>query len=216
MSAAETVELTADEVAEIIGAPFEATAQRCHSVSLAIVQSGRFPRARVARGFCRGVLGQHSWVTLGFPYLPGVPIIDATLWSYDSTVEGVWCGRASETGRHVPHGAGSIWDYGQPLAADGAPVDLTPTQPLSAAARAFLELLGPLDRVGWMTLANAPVLGWPAAEIIAAMDDTPAVRALVPIDVLGMITDRNPGGLYLPHPEGDEPPCSSPSASPPR
>jgi hypothetical protein len=28
------------------------------------------------------------------------------------------------------------------------------------------------------------------------MDDTEALRALVPIDRLGMLTDRNPGGLY--------------------
>jgi hypothetical protein len=30
------------------------------------------------------------------------------------------------------------------------------------------------------------------------MDDTPDLEALVPIDLLGMLTDRNPGGLYLP------------------
>lgn len=42
---------------------------------------------------------------------------------------------------------------------------------------------------------------WPAAEIIAAIDDTKALSALVPIDILGMLTDRNPSGLYLP---GDE------------
>jgi hypothetical protein len=44
--------------------------------------------------------------------------------------------------------------------------------------------------------------GWPSSEIIAAMDDTDELRALVPIDILGMVTDRNPGGLYLSETEG--------------
>lgn len=62
-------------------------------------------------------------------------------------------------------------------------------------------MLGPLDRRAWHLLASqAPVLGWPAAEIIAAMDDTEELSAFVPIDRLGMLTDRNPGGLYLPEP----------------
>ena len=42
----------------------------------------------------------------------------------------------------------------------------------------------------------APVEDWPAGEIFAAMDDTEGLKALVPIDKLGMLTDRNPGGLY--------------------
>lgn len=58
-------------------------------------------------------------------------------------------------------------------------------------------MVGPLDRPGWMRLASCPVGGWPAAEVLAAMDDTPALQTLVPIDRLGMLTDRNPGGLYL-------------------
>lgn len=28
------------------------------------------------------------------------------------------------------------------------------------------------------------------------MNDTPALSAVVPIDRIGMLTDRNPGGLY--------------------
>ena len=44
---------------------------------------------------------------------------------------------------------------------------------------------------------HAPLNGWPFGEFIAAMDDTPDVTALVPIDLLGMYTDRNPSGLYL-------------------
>jgi hypothetical protein len=199
MNAAATVTLTAAEVADIIGAPFATTADQCHAVSLAIVQSGRFPGARVARGSCRGVPRQHSWVTVGDPYRFGTPIVDATLWGYDDKVDGVWCGVSHQHGRHVPHGGGgTIWSWGQPVRGPGPLVELTPRVPLSDGARAFLELLGPLDRTGWATLANAPVRGWPAAEIIAAMADTALLEVLVPIDVLGMLTDRNPGGLYLP------------------
>jgi hypothetical protein len=30
------------------------------------------------------------------------------------------------------------------------------------------------------------------------MDDDERLSALVPIDILGMLTDRNPGNVYLP------------------
>jgi hypothetical protein len=195
-------EVTVAQVEEAWAGPFETTSHQCHAVSLAIVRAGLVPGGRVARGACRGVVGQHSWVTVGDPYVLGAPILDATLWSYDPSVEGVWTGRATNEGRHVPHGgAGSIWTYGRPPPAQGEPVALVGQDELSRDAQLFLELLGPLDRRGWAMLADAPVLGWPAAEIIAAMDDTPELRALVPIDRLGMLTDRNPSGLYLPGPK---------------
>ncbi len=57
-------------------------------------------------------------------------------------------------------------------------------------------MLGPLDRRGWATLAHAPVEGWPAGEILGAMCDS-GMEAVVPIDIIGMLTDRNPSGLYL-------------------
>ncbi len=193
--------LTVADVEAITGRPFADTAHNCHAVSLAIVRAERLPGARVARGLCRGVSGQHSWVVLGDPYSFGVPVIDATLWSYDPTVAGVWHGRTGPRGRHAPHGGrGTIWSYGKPCPTTTDYVQLTPREPLSAEAREFLDMVGPLDRTGWATLAAAPVRGWPAAEIIAAMDDTPRLRALVPIDRLGMLTDRNPSGLYLPGP----------------
>jgi hypothetical protein len=49
-----------------------------------------------------------------------------------------------------------------------------------------------------LSLLGSPVHGWPAAEIVAAIADTPSLAAYVPIDLLGMLTDRNPGKLYLP------------------
>lgn len=191
--------ITVEDVERILGGDFKtATRFNCHSVSLAIVKSGMFDGARVARGTCEQVPGrQHSWVAVGDPYDLDAPIIDATWWSYNAEVEPIYVGFLSE-GWHHPHGYGSIWDWGRPAAGRGPVIELTPTVPLSRAAEAFLEILGPLDRKGWGTLSAAPVLDWPAGEIFAAMDDTPPLSQLVPIDILGMTTDRNPGKLYLP------------------
>lgn len=182
--------------------PLKDFARQCHVASLKLVQEmdpAIWPECRVARGTCAGVGGQHSWVVLGKDvYAPDARIVDPTLWSYDPAVAGVWYGSAKD-GRHVPHGGyGTIWEWGQPAPQSDAFVELTPAQPLSHSARSFIRLLGPLDRWGWGTLCDAPVAGWPAAEIIAAIADTKELAALVPIDRLGMLTDRNPGGLYLP------------------
>lgn len=170
----------------------------CHSVSLAIVSSGLFRRSRVARGSCHGVFGQHSWVTLGDPYDPAAPILDATLWSYVPGTPVLWKGTGSSQFRHVPHGGeGSIWSWGRPPQPVGEVVAID-DEHLTAAARQFLGLLGPLDHRGWVVLFNAPVRGWPAREIITAAYLTPQLRALIPVDRVGMLTDFNPDGLYLP------------------
>jgi hypothetical protein len=168
----------------------------CHSASHAIVQSGIYPGARVARGWARGVAGQHSWVVVGDPYDEDARIIDATLWSYDpSRVPGVWEGTQRDR-VHTPHGAGHLLTGQPPTHHGGETIHLLPE--VSASARRFLRLVGaPFDAAGWVELANLPVGGWPAAEILAAMDDTPRLTALVPMDRLGMLTDRNPGGLYM-------------------
>jgi len=39
-------------------------------------------------------------------------------------------------------------------------------------------------------------MGWPAREIIQAAIGVKKIAVLVPIDVRGMLTDENPGGLY--------------------
>jgi hypothetical protein len=61
-----------------------------------------------------------------------------------------------------------------------------------------MELAAPdgLDIRGWHVLAHSPVRGWPAAEIIGAMYDTPRLKMIPPIDIVGMLTDKNPNGLY--------------------
>lgn len=193
-----------EELAEAIGIPFEKWAHRCHEISLAIVKSGALGReggteVRVVRGTAEGVLGQHSWIVLSHDaYDEDAVIVDPTLWSYRDDVSGIWVGTLGDR-VHRPHGFGSIWEAGRPPTSEeiGEPaIELTPESPLSKDALRFLSMCGPLGRQGWAVLAGSPLRGWPAAEIIAAMDDTPAVSALVPVDVLGQITDRNPNGLY--------------------
>lgn len=171
--------------------------RNCHAASLAIVKAGIYPNARVARGLARNVPGQHSWVVLGDVYDHDAEIIDATMWSYDPTVRSVL--RTTVGARtHFAHGCGIFLNGSRPYNHGGTVVKLEPSTKLGAEAREFLAMLGPLDHAGWMDVANMPVEGWPAVEIIAAMDDTEGLSALIPIDVLGHLTDRNPGGLYLP------------------
>ena len=184
--------------AEEVLAPLDDWAAQCHAASLKLVKHGDLGACRVARGACRGVGGQHSWVVLGDDcYDERATIIDPTLWSYDDTVSGIWVGTYRD-GRHTPHGKGSIWQWGRPDKPTGPIVTLTPRQSFSPTAQDFLELLGPLDFKGWAMLAHAPVEHWPAGEIIAAINSTEGLSALVPIDILGMTTDLNPKGLYLP------------------
>lgn len=180
----------------------------CHSTSIAIVRSGIWLGARVARGMAQGVPGQHSWVVVGDPYDLDAPIIDATWWSYQAeppfeAEPRVRYGTARGL-NYRPHGYGVIWEDGYVPQHSGGE-DIAPSWlsdgTLSADARNFLHLILPLDVRGWMDLANQPVLGWPSAEILTLMARTPGLAALVPIDHLGMRTDLNPEGLYLPGPE---------------
>jgi hypothetical protein len=186
------------ETAERTLAPLERWAQQCHAASVKLMNSGQFGACRVARGAADGVIGQHSWLVLGDDcYANDAVIIDPTAWSYDESVQGVWVGTYRD-GRHRPHGKGSIWSWGRPNAATGPVVELTPREPFSQSARGFLDILGPLDENGWVMLAHAPVEGWPASEIIDALYNTPTFKGRVPIDIVGMVTTVNPGGLYLP------------------
>jgi hypothetical protein len=178
--------------------PLDGFYHQCHAASHAIVNSGIFPVSRVARGTCHGVGGQHSWVVLSMdPYDSKARIVDPTLWSYVDAVDGLWTGNGRSKYRHTPHGTGSIWEYGKPEHCGGETITLNVTTPLSDAAQDFLDMVGPLDARGWMVLASAPVGGWPCREIITAMYQTPGIQGLIPIDIVGMITDLNPGNLYL-------------------
>jgi len=183
---------------EMTGKPLSAFAHQCHGASIALVQSGLLPGPgdwRVARGSCKYVRGQHSWVVLGDPYKPDL-ILDPTLWSYrDQDPEVLVCGK--RLGWHVPHGSGQLIWFGDWPVGNG-PIIRIDQHGLSLTARSFLAEIGPLDAQGWAKLASSPVeKGWPAKEIIEAMLDDTRLRAFVPIDIQGMLTDRNPGGMYL-------------------
>lgn len=212
----ELPEVDTDEIETAIG-PLTHWAHQCGGASVALVNSGLYPGARVARGWCPGVAGQHSWVCLGDPYRAATPVIDLTLWSYRpgeaegpqwaptaSNAAAVYVGRVRDR-PHRPHGWGVLWPQGWPVHGGGDTVTLTPTAPLSGWARMFLDRVGPLDRRGWSALVHGPMSGWPAAEIIAAVCDTRELVALVPIDIVGMLTDRNPQGAYPRTPERVEP-----------
>lgn len=175
-------------------------ARDCHSVSLALVRSGLLGkggrRLRVARGACRGVGGQHSWVTLGSPYDPTSTIVDLTLWSYDPTAARIHV-QDGMGDRYRPHGFGFIFDSEKPHSRGGEPMPLAMDR-LSPQARQFLHIIGPLDAPGWAALwSRTGMLGWPSGEIMAAfIEQYPAMRSFIPIDLVGMLTDTNPESLY--------------------
>jgi hypothetical protein len=200
-----TTDLTT-RIEDAISIPREQWAMRCHEISLAIVRTMFEPGdARVARGFCKGVPSQHSWVVtdqtvegsiIGADcYDERCIIWDSTWWSYTGGDPEVWTTTTAE-GFHTPHGTGSIWQWGRPNPATGPVVTLTPRKPWTPEAELFLSMLGPLDREGWIMLAHAPVEKWPAAEIIDAMCES-GLEGYVPIDIVGMLTDRNPSGVYM-------------------
>lgn len=188
------------EIEAAIDIPFDDWAHQCHAISYAILTSGVLDLpdgGRIARGVCNGVGSQHSWIVVGMDcYADDVTIIDPTLWSYRDDVEGIYVGTATTYG-HTPHGGtGSIWTYGQPVHGGGETITIDPAL-LTAESQRFLAIIGPLDRAGWSTLIHAPVHGWPAANIIEAAYQTPALKAVIPVDIVGMLTDANPGGAYL-------------------
>lgn len=187
-------------VEELLGRPLSDYSHDCHRGSLAVLRTGIFGTpgqdARVARGRCAGIVSQHSWIVVGGgPYDRKAVIADPTRWSYFS---GGPCVTATRNAmmEYQPHGAGSIWRYGRPDNCDPSQaVELAWRKSPSGAAQVFLDVLGPLDEKGWVRLAHYPVEGWPAGEIIGAIADTFG-EVQVPVDILGMVTDRNPGGLY--------------------
>ena len=183
-----------ERLGKLIGSAPENWAGNCHSVSLALLKTGEFGEGRIARGSVQGIASQHSWLILSDDvYDQDAVIVDPTILPatrYEMTI-------AVDVARCLtnrPHGSGRIWDWGRPWAHSASYIDLA--VPLAGEAKAFMDLIGPLDILGWMQLAGAPMQGWPAGEIIAAMRQTPALKACVPVDIAGMLTAENPGGLY--------------------
>lgn len=204
MTRLDRIRLDMKQVAKEIKLPLPKWHHNCHVVSHKIVNSSILPDLgapvrRVARGWCRGVVGQHSWIVLGHDvYDRKAPIIDPTLWTYDPELDDIVY--TTSRSRHRAHGSGSIFRAPMPISSGGEVVPLDPTAAadLSPRAHAFLSQLGPLDHHGWHALCHGGMEGWPASEIVLAMYRTEALRGLVPIDIVGMLTDENPGGCYLP------------------
>ncbi|MCY3933542.1 MAG: hypothetical protein OXH70_17670 [Acidobacteria bacterium] len=62
------MQLEDKQIIEAVGVSLEPWAKNCHAASLEFVRSEVAPDdARVARGFCSGVGGQHSWGVIGGP-----------------------------------------------------------------------------------------------------------------------------------------------------
>lgn len=181
------------QIEEAIRLPFQEWAQQCHAISLAIVRSG-LVEGRVARGWCKGVSSQHSWIVLGQDcYDRKARLIDPVLWSFREDVEGIWYGTYHD-GLHEPHGWGHFTSGRRPTHQGGETIPF-PREGLSAGAKAFLDVVEPLDTSGWIQFFDLPVEGWPAAEIIARAHESD-LSAYIPIDRVGMLTDTNPDGLY--------------------
>lgn len=185
-------------------APLRHWEGQCHGASLSLVRDKdvlealgvRPPDVRVQRGFAEGIRSQHSWVTVGDPLKPELTI-DPTwdLWHNSPQPDvRIYDGRPDT---HIPHKAGSIWDYGKPPTAKESGDDPIHLGGLTQRAEQFIRMCGgPLGRRGWNVLAHAPVEGWPAADIWTAMNRDPRLSPLIPIDSLGNWTDVNPEGLY--------------------
>ncbi len=187
------IEHDPQEWADEIGVPLMEWKSRCHEISLAVLKADLID-GRVARGWCKGIGSQHSWIAKGDPYDPETIIIDPTWWAWHSADKPLIFVGSINVGLHEPHGAGDIWQAGKPTPGKG-PVIPRP-EGLSDEATAFLDLLEPLDWQGWsLLLSSGPVGGWPAAEIVSAAIGT-ELEVIIPIDRIGMLTDENPGGLY--------------------
>jgi hypothetical protein len=193
-----------DNIAGLIGIPVSRWPNNCHSISLRLLRTGRLGRGRIARGWAAAVRSQHSWIVLGDDvYDRNATIVDPTLRPLlasqagpeDASLRKPILVASAWALTNKPHGSGYLQDR-LPRQLAGEPVALTPATPLSRSAQEFLDRIGPLDKRAWMALANGPMQGWHAPEVIEAMMDTCGLGLLVPLDIRGMLTDRNPRGLY--------------------
>lgn len=191
------VALDIDGLADDIGVPASEWGNRCHEISLKLLKSGAFGKGRIARGIHTDCPSQHSWIVLGDDcYDPDAVIVDPTCFSFRGEAP-VIVVTTNRDPRYKAHGAGYIFDVGMPPAPTMEPITLDPDT-LTTEANDFLQIVGPLDIRGWAYLAsNCPVEGWPAREIIIAMRAHPSLRAVVPIDIVGMLTEENPNNAYF-------------------
>ena len=177
--------------------------KQCHAASLKLVKSGVIGEfARVARGTHPDIGGQHSWVVVSEDvYDEYATIIDPTMWSYTGREPQFDIYDAAEDADYFPKGGEERWDFSDiPAVQDYSKIITLEREvfdKLPDYAKMQMWRIGSMDLRGWSTLANGPMLGWPSRPIIEAMLDTPKLAALVPIDIQGMVTMRNPSNLYF-------------------
>jgi hypothetical protein len=184
-------------IEQAVGSKAGSWAHNCHLVSLKLLRTGLFGPGRIARGWAGIVTGQHSWVVLSEDvYDPAAIVIDPTIWSYAG--QQPYVAVIENRKLHHPHGSGDVFASPPPQRGTGPQILLSiDERTLPVDARALLFAIGGLDRRGWMQFASGPMEGIPGmGEIIAAMLDTDELKAVVPIDIAGMLTDRNPNQLY--------------------
>lgn len=187
-------------VEEAIHRPLTDFAHQCHAASVALVESGLLQRYAdgepifVARGRARGIMSQHSWVTVGTPYDP-TTIVDLTMWSYNPCIDTVRILDGADASSHyVPHGLSgeNASEALRDMVLEMDPIHLDVSDPQAAA---FLRGRV-LDVRAWMKLFSCNVSTYPARAIIEAAHRNDRLRALIPIDLVGMLTEINVGGAY--------------------
>lgn len=189
--------LTIQDIVEVTDLPRSAWHTNTKQVAHDLVRSGLLPTCRVVVGFVSGVEGEHSWVTTSWDvYDKYALIVDPTMWTFRADIPDVWMGTLHD-GLHHPKGEGFIWDSGYPENSSFQDTILLPQNGLSTYAKYFLSRVEPLNVAGWTALMRLPMQGWPAGEILARMKEVPTLAPLVPEDLEGMLTEKNPGNLYL-------------------
>lgn len=189
--------ISMQDLADIVTIPLGHWHFNAHRVCLDIVRSGLFPYSRVVEGSARGVHGTHHWLTLSEDvYDKYGTIVDPTLWCHDPSLQGVWIGTLQEEIHH-PRGEGYIWDHSYPENSSFKGTVSLNKEGLSTQAKYFLSRVEPLNLDGWRRLMRSPMQGWPAGEIIDQMKHSAELAAIVPEELEGMLTNRNPSGAWL-------------------
>ena len=131
-----------DRLARLIDLPFPLWANQCHGVSLALLRTGEFGPGRIARGTCKYIVGQHSWIVLGPDcYDENATIVDPTLWAHDGN---------SARNLHRPEPAVAAAARRRFLLQRGPAqqprwpeiIELTPVTPLKPSAQSLAEHSG--------------------------------------------------------------------------
>lgn len=190
-------QLRVANVEKAIGIPRDKWANRCHEVAYALLVSSLMDdvTARMARGWAQGISSQHSWIVTGNDvYDKTAKIIDPTYASNRGSRPMIMI--VDNLTSHSPHGYGEFSKFPESKGGkEFLPEFVSPSTRLWADM-ASMEV-GPLDAFWWAKMFSGPMGGWPSRELVNWAYEEPALRALIPIDIVGMLTDRNPRGLYL-------------------